>query len=156
MENQNISVVNGNIKFNFRVAVIIKHQNRVLLENAFGFWNMIGGRVQFGESSRVAAQRELKEELNIEVDNLKLINISENFFKWAGKNQQEMLFVYETVLDDSFDIVNKNQFKCLDAEDEIFVWQDIDDVEKLDCRPEIIKQLVKRTDDKITHAIGEK
>ena len=155
MENQNISVVNGNIRFNYRVAVIIKHQNRVLLENAFGFWNMIGGRVQFGESSRVAAHRELKEELNIEVDNLKLINISENFFEWNGKNQHEMLFVYETVLDDSFDIVRKNQFNCLDDENEIFVWQNTEDVEKLDCRPEIIKQLVKRTDDRITHNIAD-
>ena len=155
MENRNITIVNENVRFNYRVAFIIKHKNRVLLENTGGFFNMIGGRVQFGESSLSAAKRELKEELNIEVDNIKLINVSENFFDWAGKRQHEMLFVYEIVLDDSYEIVKKDNFKCLDADDEIFTWFDVNEVEKLDCRPKVIKKLVKQTIGQFTHVIGD-
>ena len=63
MDDRNIAIVNGENKFNFRVAVLIENKGRVLLETAGEFWNMIGGRVQFGESSLDAAKRELKEEL---------------------------------------------------------------------------------------------
>ena len=123
MDDKNLTVENGNNRFNFRVAVLIENNGRVLLENSGPFWNMIGGRVHIGESSLDAAKRELKEELNIEVESLKLINVSENFFEWMGKNQQEMLFVYRTNVDDKYEIVKQEEFKCLDS-NEIFKWFD--------------------------------
>ena len=151
MDNQNITIVNGNNKFNYRVAILLEHNGRILLETAGEFWNMIGGRVQFGESSLDAAKRELKEELDIEVDNLKLINVSENFFNWTGKNQQEMLFVYKTKLSDEYKITLKDEFKCLDT-DEIFKWHNKKDIEKLVCKPEIIKKIVFN-DNSLSHEI---
>ena len=151
MDDRNIAIVNGENKFNFRVAVLIENKGRVLLETAGEFWNMIGGRVQFGESSLDAAKRELKEELNIEVDDLKIINVSENFFEWMGKKQQEMLFVYKASLSDEYEITSKDEFKCLDT-DEIFKWHDKANIENLVCRPEIIKNLIFQ-DDAITHQI---
>lgn len=36
MDNQNITIVNGANKFNFRVAVLIEHKDRVLLETTGG------------------------------------------------------------------------------------------------------------------------
>lgn len=141
MDNKNITFVNGENKFNFRVAILIENKGRFLLETAGEFWNMIGGRVQFGESSLDAAKRELIEELDIEVDNLTLINVSENFFEWMGKKQQEMLFVYKATLSDKYEITSKDEFKCLDT-DEVFKWHDKASIEGIVCRPEIIKKLI--------------
>ena len=147
----NITIVNGENKFNFRVAVLIENKNRFLLETAGEFWNMIGGRVQFGESSLEAAKRELKEELNIEVDNLTFINVSENFFEWLGSKQQEVLFVYKVVLSDEFEITSKDEFQCLDS-NEMFKWHNKASVANLVCKPEIIKDLVCQ-DEAISHQI---
>lgn len=151
MDNQNITFKNGDIKFNFRVAVLIEHKDKVLLETSGEFWNMIGGRVHFGDSTLEAAKRELKEELNVDIANLKLINVSENFFPWMGSNQQELLFVYRAVVDNSYEFTKKEKIKCADAE-KIFKWHNKKDVENLVCKPEIIKTLVKQCKD-ITHEI---
>ena len=151
MDNQNITIVNGANKFNFRVAVLIEHKDRVLLETAGEFWNMIGGRVHFGDSTLEAAKRELKEELNADFADLKLINVSENFFSWMGSNQQELLFVYRAVVDDSYAFTKEEEVKCADA-DKIFKWHNKKDVENLVCRPEIIKELIKQGEG-ITHEI---
>ncbi len=152
MDEDNISFVNKNNKFNFRVALLIRYKNKVLLENNNLFWNMIGGRVHFGESSLIAIKREINEELGIQIDDLKLINISENFFSWMGKKQQELLFIYEAYLDNSFDCTKKDEIKCKDCNVN-FKWFDINEIESLDCRPDIIKQLVKSNSDCISHKI---
>ena len=153
MENKDISIVNGDDRFNFRVGLLVKHKQRVLLEDVKDFWNLIGGRVKFGESSIDAAQRELVEELGIEVKNLKLVNVSENFFNWLGKNQHEILFVYLVELDDSYEITTKQEFKCLDST-EMFKWHNIDKIDSIVCKPEIIKTLVKSNNEKIIHTIN--
>ena len=151
MDNQNITIVNGSNKFNFRVAVLIEHKDKVLLETAGEFWNMIGGRVHFGDSTIEAARRELKEELNADFVDLKLINVSENFFSWMGSQQQELLFVYKAIVDDSYTFTKEKEIKCADA-DKIFKWHNKKEVENLVCRPEIIKGLVKQSEG-ITHEI---
>ena len=142
MDEKNITFVNENHRFNLRVAILIEYKDMVLLENSGNFWNMIGGRVHFGESTLEAAKRELKEELGISISNMILINVSENFFSWMGYDQQEMLFIYKAKIDESFECVKQEEFKCLDS-DEMFKWHNKRDVERLICKPEIIKSLVK-------------
>lgn len=151
MDEQNLTVEKGEIRFSFRVAIILKNRDRVLLEKFDDFWNMIGGRVHFGEDTLESAKRELKEELGIEIDDLKLINISENFFPWFGKYQQELLFVYTAELNDDIEITKKEEFKCLDK-DTPFKWHNKNDVESLNCKPGIIKKLVMQ-DAGITHYV---
>lgn len=153
MSNKNISVVNGNIRFNYRVAVLLEYEDKILLETSSGFWNMIGGRVQYGESSLDAVSREVYEELGIQIQNLKLINISENFFKWKGKTQQEMLFVYRANVREDCSLTKTNEFKCLDS-DKTFKWFSKEKILELDCRPKIIKELLSQTSS-ITHNIDK-
>lgn len=154
MDEENIVIEKGNTRFNYRVGIILEHDGKVLLENFKDFWNMIGGRVHFLDSSLESAKRELKEELDLEVDNLKLINVSENFFSWLGKEQQELLFVYKAHLDDSYECVHEESFKCLDA-DKKFQWHDKKDIAHLNCKPEIIKELIYLDDENISHIINK-
>lgn len=152
MDKQNITVENGNVRFNFRVAVLIKNKDRFLLESNGEFWNMIGGRVHYGDSTLEAIKREVKEEVGINIDNLRLVNISENFFPWMGKNQHELLFVYFAELNGDEAITKRDNFKSLDS-NEIFKWHNKEDVANLVCKPEIIKTLVVQNEG-MTHCVG--
>lgn len=152
MDEQNITVINNDTRFNFRVAILIENNERVLLEKNKDFWNMIGGRVHFGNDTLESAKREIQEELGINVDNLKLINVSENFFNWLDKKQHELLFVYSAKLDDSYEITKQEEIKCLDSNEIFFKWHKKEDVSNLICKPQIIYDLVYH-DKQITHTI---
>ena len=155
MENQNISFVVENQKFNFRVAAFITYKNKVLLETSSNFWNMPGGRVQMGESSFEAITRELDEEMGVVADNCKLVRVCENFFEWMGNHQQEMLFIYKVELDETSELVQKDNFKCKDSDKLTFKWHNFEDVAGLNCLPKCIYDLVKEDNNGVKHEISK-
>ena len=61
------------------------------------YYSLIGGRVKYGETTIEALIREIQEEIGIKVNKkeTKLINVSENFFKYNGKEFHELLFIYK-------------------------------------------------------------
>ena len=79
----------SNFKFNFRVAGIFVNDSKILLQKCEkdNYYSLIGGRVKYGETTIEALIREIQEEIGIKVNNkeTKLINVSENFFKYNGK-----------------------------------------------------------------------
>lgn len=59
------------------------------------FCRPLGGGIEFGESSRDALIREVKEEINLEIENLRLLHIMENIFVCEGQQGHEIVFVYD-------------------------------------------------------------
>ena len=154
MENKNISFNIGKDKFNFRVAALIKHKNKILLEFSWDFWNMPGGRVQMGESTLDALKREMLEEMNLVVEDCELVQVYENFFDWLGDNQHELLFVYKIELDENSELLKKDDFKCSDSDEITFKWHDAKDVKNLKCLPECIYDLAVNDYKTIQHSIN--
>lgn len=144
MQNEDISIVKDGVKFNFRVALLIKNKNKVLLESTKDFWNMPGGRVKFGESTLQSIKRETIEEFGINIENIRLLHIAENFFSWMGNNQQELLFVYVANLNDNHELVSKNNFKSKDSDRKTFKWFNINLIrnKEIKCLPQVIYELV--------------
>jgi len=65
-------------------ALIVNDKNEVLLEkrtlksrNAAGFWAKPGGGVELGEKVEDALKREIKEELDIEIEVIKFLGFTE-------------------------------------------------------------------------------
>ncbi len=63
------------------VGVMIVRDGRVLMARRMsgqrpGWWGWIGGKLEFGETLQVCAQREAREEAGVEVTNLRLLCIS--------------------------------------------------------------------------------
>ncbi|MGC6587011.1 NUDIX hydrolase [Paenibacillus sp. Dod16] len=60
-------------------VVILKNKsNQILLQKRkypVGSWAIPGGLMELGESAEETAKREIKEETNLSIDNLKLINV---------------------------------------------------------------------------------
>ena len=152
MRDVNLSVDND--RFNYRVAAHISCKGSLLLQKAdyVDFYNLPGGRVKFQESTKEAIIRELKEELGIEIDNPNLIAVAENFFTWAGQNVQELVFIYEIKLDDSY-YEKLDHFKNMDSECEYMYWAKIDNLKALDIRPTLIYNLPSLDRTKINHII---
>jgi 8-oxo-dGTP pyrophosphatase MutT (NUDIX family) len=127
-----LSIDLNNTILYIRVAVLIKGQNGYIFEkHKDDYVFIVGGKIQLNETSLQAAKRELKEELNLDIIDLKFKSIIENIYKKpTGQKVHEICFLYETAsiydkpLDDDFVEIN-NQNK-----------------DDFDIRPLIIKEFI--------------
>ena len=64
-----VSVMTENIKFNYRVATIIKNGDKILLHKSKkdDFFAIPGGRIMIGEDSKTALKREFLEEMGADI-----------------------------------------------------------------------------------------
>tara|TARA_B100000953_G_C17720255_1_gene325268 strand:+ start:31 stop:462 length:432 start_codon:yes stop_codon:yes gene_type:complete len=65
------------------------------------FYRLVGGCIEFGETSRVALEREFEEELSLQIQNSKLISVFESIFTFNSKKMHEIVFLYSSDFKDS-------------------------------------------------------
>lgn len=65
------------------------------------FYRPLGGGIEFGEASADTVRRELKEELNVEVGEVRYLGTLENIFVFNGTPGHEIVMVYDGALVDS-------------------------------------------------------
>jgi len=138
-----ITFEKGNNKFNFRVAGMMLHKNRILLHTTLkdDFWNLPGGRVEFREDTSRTLIREIREELDIEVQVDKLGFIREDFFEYDGKNYHEIGFYYFVSIPDDHEIATR-QGEFYGVEDHgrlIFKWFPLDALDTINVYPENLR-----------------
>lgn len=81
-------------------VVIFQNKNRFLFtvchEQSTNqvFYIPVGGGVQVKEYSIDAVKREILEEINQEIENIKLLEINENIFTYNRKEEHEIVFIY--------------------------------------------------------------
>ena len=59
------------------------------------FYRLIGGGIDFGETGAQALKREVREEINAEIKNVKYLGLIENIFNYEGKDRHEIIFLYQ-------------------------------------------------------------
>lgn len=59
------------------------------------FARPLGGAIEHGERSDEALEREIREELGLEVADLELLGVLESIFDLAGERYDEIVFVYD-------------------------------------------------------------
>lgn len=150
--NPDVSIMIGDAKFNFRVACVLECKGKILLHHGLcdDFWNLVGGRIKAGEHSLAALKREMKEELNLDIENAKLINVSENFFNYDNKNYHEIMFVYYAKLE-SCEFENKQDFKSIDNDKIIYHWYTREEIKKINCKPVAIYDLINQDINQISY-----
>jgi len=72
--------------------LISKHFDSVKNES---FYRLLGGGVNFFETSEAGVRREIQEELLSDIENLKLIDVIENLFTFEGNKGHEISFLYQ-------------------------------------------------------------
>ena len=82
--------------FQYRVVGVAANEGAVLLNQAEGdlFWTFPGGRAEFGEAAERTLEREMREELGVTVEVVRLLWFVENFFKYDGRSYHEIALYF--------------------------------------------------------------
>ena len=133
-------------KFNVRSAAIIKYQDNYLISKREDkdYYSITGGKVTFGEDSKTAILRELKEELDFDIarSDARLVRIIENFYTYNdGTKFHEYLFVYLIELGKEYfekgNFINKENtlMHMIWFKENVFLF--------LNIKPQILKDVVE-------------
>lgn len=132
--------------FNFRVAGLFFHENKVLVHRLIkdDFYAFPGGRVEMFEATENTIVREMNEELGINVSVNRLLWICEHFFNHNNNNYHEICFYYLIECNDN-SIINKGDlFYITEGKNEFeFKWVDIKDIKNERIYPVFIKDRIK-------------
>ena len=85
----------------FVAICVFRHGNRILVAPGYDdvkgerFFRPLGGAVEFGESAADALRREIREELDCEIENVVRLGVLENRFEFQGRPGHEVVFVYD-------------------------------------------------------------
>ena len=80
---------------------VFRHGNLILAAEGWDpvkgeqFYRPLGGGLEFGESSREAVAREIREEVGAEVEGLHYLGMLENIFTHHGRRGHEIVLVYD-------------------------------------------------------------
>ena len=132
---------------NCRAAAIIVHNEKILFHHNVEkpYYALIGGRVQITESSDDTVRREIFEELGKEIELTGYIGTVENFFEHKGKTFHEIMFIHKA------EFINDEDKKIIDTMQNIeegekhvqYEWIDINELDKYEIKPIIIKKILK-------------
>ena len=121
----------GNVKFTYRVSLIIEKGDKLLFQIMPNDTNytLVGGKVNLMEKSKDTVVREIKEEVGYDAsnDDIKLVEIAEHFFDYIDKNgdvqkTHNILFIYKVILKEDSTITMGEEFAMADKESTRLCW----------------------------------
>jgi ADP-ribose pyrophosphatase YjhB (NUDIX family) len=143
-----------NKRFNYRIAGVVIHNNRLLLHRTEkdSFWALPGGRNEFNEFSKDTLIREIKEEIGEEIEIERLLWVVENFFEFDNKDYHELSFCYLMKFKNDSHIVYEEEFYGIEGDKRlIFRWFDINELDSIEVYPSFIKKKVLNLSESIEH-----
>lgn len=114
---------------------VFRHHDRILVMEGYDpvkkqtFYRPLGGGIEFGEKAEDTVRRELEEELNVKVGEVRYLGTLENIFTFNAIPGHEIVMVHDGVLIDS-GLYDQAVIVGEEAQaDETFtaVWKDLDE-----------------------------
>lgn len=134
--------------FNFRVAALIRNENKILVEQnkQVDYYGLPGGRCKLGEDSISAIIREMLEETGEEMEYVRSVGILENFFisRYTHSPYHEILMIHELKFKNKDTYKKDNIINLEEKKDGKFYWKEIDELNK--CKPEIVFKRLNDTE----------
>ena len=159
--NNDITYEKDGMVFNYRIAIIIKKENQILVQkdDRAKHLTLPGGRCSLGESSIETAIREFKEETGINTKFKTSVGMIENFFtsSFTGKKTHEILIINELeFLKESYyqkEIINNIEEKKDKCKHLTYIWLDIEDLKQDNFKPNQILDMLDQN--KFQHIINK-
>jgi len=112
---------------------VFRNEGRILVAEGYGpsenqvYYRPLGGTIMLGEYSANAVVREIKEELNAEITDLRLLGVLENIFTFAGELGHEIVMVYDAQFSDQ-SFCEHEEFQGVEDMNEPFraIWKSLD------------------------------
>jgi 8-oxo-dGTP pyrophosphatase MutT (NUDIX family) len=80
---------------------LFRNNNRILVSEGFDkikqdyYYRPLGGGIEYSETSRDAVAREIREELGVEIEDIRFLGVVENIFVYQGEQGHEIVFVFD-------------------------------------------------------------
>ena len=146
--NNDLKLKVGENILNIRVGIILRYNKEVVLEiSKIGDNSAVpGGRVKFNENSFDAIIREIKEEMNMELerDKIKKVDTFENFFKGGTISYHEIFFLYDYTLSENEYEYIKNLGNNKDNINTYFEMVSNDRLEEVDLLPTLLYDIIRK------------
>jgi ADP-ribose pyrophosphatase YjhB (NUDIX family) len=140
-----------------RAAGVLRRENRILfhrMKKCDG-WVLPGGRVETGETSVEAVEREFREESGLRVRSLRPFCVIENFNAYEYDGLHEISIYHEMRADGDIP-VSDAPFKGKDPTVELtFRWIPVDELDSHNIYPRALKDVLKELPDDVTHFIND-
>ena len=147
----------GKVLFNYRVAGIALDGDRVLLHRMEkdDFWALPGGRGELLEVSRDTLQREMFEELGVEIRIERLVWVVENFFEHDEFAFHEIGLYFLIVFPPASSVYEKSE--AFEGEEEgvrlIFQWFPRHELEKVRLYPAFLRRSLRAIPETTEHVV---
>ena len=135
-----------NYKLNIRAASMIIHNNKLLVHKNIkeDHYALLGGRIQIGENSEETLKREIKEELDKEIEIIGYAATVENFFEMKGKKYHEIMFIHKAEFILEEDKCTEETLKNKEGKDYLkYEWLDLDKIDEYNILPKLMKEVIK-------------
>lgn len=139
-----IDFTRGRRRFNLRTAAVLEQDGHVLLHTMedSDYWILPGGRVELGETSISALQREMREELGQEIQVGRLLWVAESLLQ-SGRHLHHGLGLYYAIslADASSFIAPGETYKTRDGGVRLtFAWHPLDRLDEITIYPPFLSQ----------------
>ena len=138
-----ITFAEENVRFTNRIVGITYDGDRILLHRVVtdDFWALPGGRAELMESATETLRREMREEMNEDVEVERLVWVAENFFQHNGRAHHELGLYFLMRLPDDSPIRQKTApFYGQEGDVEIiFEWIPVETLEQVDLFPKFLR-----------------
>lgn len=142
MENRDIRLMIGDVKFSVRAVGVIKKNNKILFQQKKGdeFWALPGGAIEVFERAKDVLKRELEEEIGLTaVKVIRPLWFVEYFFNFKKIDQHQYIIGYLLDVNDE-NIINKAEFDGIEEGKKIiYRWFDIDTIKDAKIKPDYLK-----------------
>ncbi len=139
----------GKDKIKVKALCLFKENDEILVSKSYDivkkdyFYRPIGGTTEFGEYTSETVKREIIEEMEAEIENVRLEKVWENIFVCDGENGHEIVFLYTAEFVDKRNYERK-EYKIIESNGEQIeaYWIKIEEFEegKLRLVPEALKE----------------
>lgn len=142
----NINFEKNNIIFNYRVGIIIRYNDKILVQKdkKVDYYTIPGGRCELNETSTFTAIREFKEETGIDTELVRPMGMIENFFysNFVNKNYHEILIIHELKFKDNnyYNLKEIHNIEEKHKDNVIYEWISINELSNF--KPKIILSML--------------
>ncbi len=135
-----------------RAGAVILSDDRILLNRVESseqeIWLLPGGRVEFGEASRISVLREISEELGLIAKIERLLWVVEDFYKDKEVTCHEVFWVYKLAINENESIYSVANYKPIHTSSgDVFQWIPLVNIGNVDLVPPFLKKALKNLPD---------